>query len=162
MYQNMYHEILCAQKQPINKWNFERQKPGTVTLISKGYLFLKQSNSPKKASWGAKKVLQMAETGYLKRYRNPIIVIRFAILLHIYLPPRIVSLFLFLFFRATVSHKTVCQWTNKFTNKINLPIYKFTDDILIYHVDEKYVKVKGEWCYFRGIRLASNRRKNFD
>ncbi len=94
----------------------------------------------------------MAETGYLKRYRNPVIVIRFSILLHIYLPSRIVSLFLFLFFRAKISHKTVCQWTNKFTNKINLPIYKFTDDILIYHVDEKYVKVKGEWCYWWSLK----------
>ena len=94
----------------------------------------------------------MAETCYLKRYRNPIIVIRFAILLHIYLPSRIVSLFLFLFFRAKVSHKTVCQWTNKFTSKINLPTYKFTDDILICHVDEKYVKVKGEWCYWWSLK----------
>tara|TARA_Y100000031_G_scaffold145278_1_gene177702 strand:- start:238 stop:807 length:570 start_codon:yes stop_codon:yes gene_type:complete len=27
-----FHEILCAQKQPINKWNFEHQKPPNVSL----------------------------------------------------------------------------------------------------------------------------------
>ena len=32
----------------------------------------------------------MTKTGYLKRYRNPIIIIKIAILLHIYLPSRIV------------------------------------------------------------------------
>ena len=94
----------------------------------------------------------MAKAGYLKRYRNPIIVIRFAIILHIYIPSRIVSLLLFLLFRARVTHKTVCEWTNKFTNNINLPSYKFTEDILICHVDEKYVKVKGEWCYWWSIK----------
>ena len=103
-------------------------------------------------SWGTKKVLQMTKTGYLKRYRNPINVIRIAILLHMYLPSRIVPLFLFILFRATISHKTVCQWTNKFTSNINLPPYKFTDDILICHVDEKYVRVKGEWCYWWSLK----------
>ncbi|MBI2107673.1 DDE-type integrase/transposase/recombinase, partial [Candidatus Woesearchaeota archaeon] len=94
----------------------------------------------------------MAKTGYLKRYRNPIIVIRFAIILHIYLPSRIVSLLLFLLFRARVSYKTVCGWTIKFANNLNLPEYSCISDILICHVDEKYVKVKGEWCYWWSIK----------
>lgn len=94
----------------------------------------------------------MAKTGYLKRYRNPIIVIRFAIILHIFLPSRIVPLFLFLLFRAKVSYKTVCEWTNKFANDIILPEYNCTADILICHVDEKYVKVKGEWNYWWSIK----------
>ena len=94
----------------------------------------------------------MTKTGYLKRYINPINVIRIAILLHIYLPSRIVPLFLFILFRATISHKTVCQWTNKFSDKIVLPTYKFTDGILICHVDEKYVKVRGEWNYWWSLK----------
>ncbi|MBI2660683.1 hypothetical protein HYX09_00270 [Candidatus Woesearchaeota archaeon] len=97
----------------------------------------------------------MAKTGYLKRYRNPIIVIRFAIILHIYLPSRIVSLLLFLLFRARVSYKTVCGWTIKFANNLNLPEYSCISDILICHVDEKYVKVKGEWCYWWSIMRRS-------
>ena len=94
----------------------------------------------------------MVKTGYLKRYRNTIIVIRFAIFLHIYLPSRIVPLFLFLLFRAKVSYKTVCDWTNKFANGIILPEYNCTSDILICHVDEKYVKVNGEWHYWWSIK----------
>lgn len=94
----------------------------------------------------------MAKTGYLKRYRNSIIVIRFAIILHIYLPSRIVSLLLFLLFRARVSYKTVCGWTKKFANNLTFPEYSCASDTLICHVDEKYVKVKGEWHYWWSIK----------
>lgn len=94
----------------------------------------------------------MAKTGYLKRYRNPIIVIRFSIILHIFLPSRIVSIFLFLLFRASVSYKTVCEWTNKFAGGITLPSYHCASDVLICHADEKYVKVGGEWHYWWSIK----------
>ncbi|MEK6875781.1 MAG: DDE-type integrase/transposase/recombinase [Nanoarchaeota archaeon] len=94
----------------------------------------------------------MAKTGYLERYRNPIIVIRFAIILHIYLPSRIVSILLFLLFRASVSYKTVCEWTKKFANNLTLPEYSCLSDILICHADEKYVKVKGEWNYWWSLK----------
>jgi transposase-like protein len=94
----------------------------------------------------------MTKTGYLKRYRNPIIVIRFAIILHTYLPSRIVSILLFLLFRARISYKTICEWTNKFANNINLSTIKFTDAVLICHADEKYVKVKGKWNYWWSIK----------
>lgn len=53
----------------------------------------------------------MTKTGYLKRYRNPIIIIG-----------------------------------------IILPEYNCTADILICHVDEKYVKVNGEWHYWWSIK----------
>ena len=94
----------------------------------------------------------MAKTGYLKRYRNPIIIIRFAIILHIFLPSRIVSILLFLLFRASVSYKTVCEWTNKFADGIILPPYQCTSDVLICHADEKYVKDGGEWHYWWSIK----------
>ena len=94
----------------------------------------------------------MAKTGYLKRYRNPIIVIRFAVILHMFLPSRIVAILLFLLFRASVSYKTVCDWTNKFANNIIFPKYNCAADILICHVDEKYVKVAGEWCYWWSLK----------
>ncbi|HLD18966.1 MAG TPA: hypothetical protein VJB90_03070, partial [Candidatus Nanoarchaeia archaeon] len=90
----------------------------------------------------------MTKTGYLKRYRSPILVIRTAVILHMLLPSRIVSMILYLLLRANVTHKTVCEWTKKFAGNINLPQYNCTADILICHVDEKYVKVNGEWCYW--------------
>jgi len=94
----------------------------------------------------------MAKAGYLKRYRSPIFIIKFSILLHMFLPSRIVSLFLFLLFRANVSHKTVCEWTKKFANGIVLPTYTPTDGILLCNVDEKYVKVKGVWHYWWSLK----------
>ena len=94
----------------------------------------------------------MTKSGYLKKYRNPLIVIKIAIFLHFYLPSRIVPLFLFILFRVKVSHKTVCEWTNKFGRNINLPEYKNTNDKIICHADEKYVKVKGIWNYWWSIK----------
>jgi transposase-like protein len=94
----------------------------------------------------------MTKSGYLKRYRSPIIVIRFAIILHIYLPSRIASMLLFLLFRARVSHKTICGWTNKFAGNINLPAYNSTSEVLICHADEKFIRIKGEWHYWWSIK----------
>ena len=94
----------------------------------------------------------MTKTGYLKRYRSPILVIRTAVILHMLLPSRIVSMILYLLLRANVTHKTVCEWTKKFAGNINLPQYNCTADILICHVDEKYVKVNGEWCYWWSLK----------
>ena len=94
----------------------------------------------------------MTKTGYLKRYRNPIIVIRFAVILHMFLPSRIVVILLFLLFRASVSYKTICDWTNKFASNLNFPQYNCVSEILICHVDEKYVKVNGEWCYWWSLK----------
>lgn len=94
----------------------------------------------------------MAKTGYLKRYRNPIIVIRFAVILHMFIPSRIVAILLFLLFRANVSYKTVCEWTNKFASNIKFQQYNCAADILICYVDEKYVKVEGEWCYWWSLK----------
>ena len=68
------------------------------------------------------------------------------------LPSRIVSMILYLLLRANVTHKTVCEWTNKFASNINLPPYNCTAEILICHVDEKYVKVNGEWCYWWSLK----------
>src|SRR3989338_5291068 len=94
----------------------------------------------------------MAKTGYLKRYRFPILVIRAAVILHMLLPSRIVSLILYLLLRVNVTHKTVCEWTTKFSGNIILPQYTCTADILICHVDEKYVKVNGECCYWWSLK----------
>jgi len=94
----------------------------------------------------------MTKTGYLKRHRFPILVIRTAVILHMILPSRIVSMILYLLLRANVTHKTICEWTNKFASNIVLPQYNCTAEILICHVDEKYVKVNGEWCYWWSLK----------
>jgi transposase-like protein len=95
----------------------------------------------------------MTKTGYLKRYRNPEIIIKFAVFLHMFIPSRYVALAIALFFSARVTHKSICEWTQKFGNNFSLPLPVYSpDQILICHADEKYVKVKGEWNYWWSIK----------
>lgn len=91
----------------------------------------------------------MARTGYLKRYRFPVEIIRFAVILNIFLPSRFVVILLFVLFRTKTTHKTVCEWSKKFN--------QYKDDIkfdysnikhLICHVDEKFIKVAGKRAYW--------------
>src|SRR3989338_4992274 len=69
-----------------------------------------------------------------------------------FIPSSIVIILFFLLFRANVSYKTICDWTNKFASSIIFPKYSCTAEILICHVDEKYVKVSGEWCYWWSLK----------
>jgi transposase-like protein len=95
----------------------------------------------------------MTKTGYLKRYRYPELIIRFAVFLYMFIPSRYVALAIFLFFRARVSHKTICQWAIKFNDNISSPLPAYSpEQILICHADEKYVKVNGEWHYWWSIK----------
>ena len=68
------------------------------------------------------------------------------------MPSRFVSLVLFLFFKVHPTHKTICGWTKKFVGKVDLPYDFPKDKKLICHVDEKYVKVQGEWNYWWSLK----------
>jgi transposase-like protein len=95
----------------------------------------------------------MTRTGYLPRYRYPIIIIRIAVILHIYLKSRTVALLLYILFRVKVSHKSICEWTWKFSTNMDLPYSTpRRNKTLICHVDEKYVKVKGSWHYWWSLK----------
>jgi len=95
----------------------------------------------------------MTKTGYLPRHRYPIIIIRIAVILHMYLKSRTVALLIYLLFRVKVSHKTICEWTKKFGANIDLPYSApAKNKTLICHVDEKYVKVAGNWNYWWSIK----------
>ncbi len=95
----------------------------------------------------------MTKTGYPSRFRHPEIIIRFAVLLNIYLSSRKVATLLFFLFRISVTHKTICAWTNRFSQNITLPSKDYSlDEILICHADEKYVKVNGDWNYWWSIK----------
>lgn len=94
----------------------------------------------------------MAKNDYFKRYRFPIFVIRAAVILHMAIPSRFVAIVLFLLFRSRVSHKTICEWTQKFAPQCAVPAYQCTADALICHVDEKFVKVGGEWHYWWSVK----------
>jgi transposase-like protein len=94
----------------------------------------------------------MTKEGYLPRYRHPILIIKMGVILHMFMPSRLVALLLFLFFRVKTTHKTICEWTKNFVGKVDLP-YEFPiDKKFICHSDEKYVKVRGEWNYWWSLK----------
>jgi transposase-like protein len=95
----------------------------------------------------------MTRTGYLKRHRFPVEIVRFAVILNIFIPARKVSIIVFALFRAKVSHKTICEWSNKFNDYVDDKMFDYSDiKHLICHVDEKFVKVAGERAYWWSVK----------
>ena len=95
----------------------------------------------------------MTKTDYLKRYRFPLQVMVIAIILHIFLKSRDASILLHFLLRAKVSHKTICDWTNKFYSPLNAPPIKYSKKkVLICHVDEKFIKVNGIIHYWWSLK----------
>jgi transposase-like protein len=95
----------------------------------------------------------MTRTGYLKRYRFPIEIIRFAVILNIFLPSRLVMILIFVLFRAKVTHKTICEWSKKFNTYSDHKTFDYSNiKHLICHVDEKFIKIAGERAYWWTIK----------
>lgn len=90
----------------------------------------------------------MTKSRYLPRYRYPVDIIRIAVKLHMFMPSRMACLLLLILCGVRVSHKSICEWTKKFV-LVKLPGMNYNpDQIIICHVDEKYVKVRGKWNYW--------------
>lgn len=95
----------------------------------------------------------MTKNGFLPRYRYPEIVIRFAVILNVFLSSRTVAILIFALFRAKVSHKTVCGWSKKFNTFKDDKTFDYSNvKHLILHVDEKFVKVAGERAYWWSVK----------
>lgn len=95
----------------------------------------------------------MTKDDYLPRYRHPKTIIRFAVSQNMFHSARDVVIIVFFTFRVIVSHKTICEWTKKFSKDVDFPIKEYNDnETLICHADEKYVKVNGVWCYWWSIK----------
>ena len=95
----------------------------------------------------------MSRAEFLPRFRYPLLVMRCALLFHVYLPSRIVAILLFFLFRVVVSHKTVCAWVKKFGKSVDFPLLVYArEDVLICYADEKYTKVKGVWHYWWSLK----------
>jgi transposase-like protein len=95
----------------------------------------------------------MTRTGYLKRHRFPVEIMRFAVILSIFVPARKVAIIIFALFRAKVTHKTICEWSKKFNNYTDDKKFDYSNvKHLICHVDEKFIKVSGERAYWWTIK----------
>lgn len=87
------------------------------------------------------------------RFRHSVIIIKLAVVLFLFVSSRNAKAILYYVFRARISHKTVCEWTQKFP--LELPHKPFSyekDSPLFLFVDEKYVWVKGKLAYWWTVR----------
>ncbi len=99
----------------------------------------------------------MTKKGYFPRHRYPIARIIIAILSHMFMASRDVSVFLYLLLRVRASHKTICEWTKKFVNSIPLrPLICSLDKILICHaeVSEGVLQQENSWKHLRCLIKA--------
>jgi len=95
----------------------------------------------------------MVRDGFSPRFRYPDVVIRFSVLLNIFLSSRTVAVLIFALFRAKVTHKTVCEWSKKFNTYKDDKKFDYSNvKHLICHVDEKFVKVAGKRAYWWSIK----------
>lgn len=87
------------------------------------------------------------------RHRHAWLVIKLAVLLHVFLSSRDVRAILHYLFCETVAPKTICEWAKKFPLGISLgPVTYTPEEDVILFTDEKYVKVKSEENYWWSIR----------
>src|SRR3990167_8119937 len=83
------------------------------------------------------------------RRRFPEWIIRITILMHLKAPASTVQLFLLLFFRCSVSKKTICAWSRKFLDQIPDVQQKGKPaTIIIRHTDEKKIKIAGKEAWW--------------
>ncbi|MBI4154694.1 IS1/IS6 family transposase, partial [Candidatus Woesearchaeota archaeon] len=86
---------------------------------------------------------------FFHRNRIPKEVLSVAILFHLFIPARIVQLFLFFFFRCTISKETICFWSSKFLEQMTEIKREIKDGKLkIRHTDEKFIKIGKELAYW--------------
>lgn len=92
------------------------------------------------------------------RHRHIWLVIKLAVVLHIFLSSRDAQAILYYLFKDKVSPKTICQWTKKFPLGISLePITYGADEDVIIFADEKYVWIKKVKAYWWSVRDHTGR-----
>ena len=87
------------------------------------------------------------------RHRYIWLIIKLAVILHIFMSSNDVKAVIFLLFRCQVSGKTICQWSQKFvleipTEKVN---YNENETVILF-ADEKYVWIKKTKAYWWSVR----------
>jgi len=87
------------------------------------------------------------------RFRHCYVVIRLSVILFLFVSSRNARAIIYYVFRAKVSHKTICEWVQKFPAELPKSYFSYEKDApLFLFVDEKYVWIKGELAYWWTIR----------
>lgn len=87
------------------------------------------------------------------RFRYPYVIIKLSIILFLFVSSRNARAIIYYVFRARVSHKTICEWVQKFPFELpkNYISYEKNSPLFLF-VDEKYVWIKGELAYWWTVR----------
>ena len=87
------------------------------------------------------------------RHRHCWLIIRLAVVLHLFLSSRDVQAILYYLFHGRVAPKTICAWTKKFPLGILLePVTYAPEEDVILFADEKFVRVKRAEAYWWSVR----------
>lgn len=87
------------------------------------------------------------------RFRYPYIIIKLSVILFLFISSRNARAIVYYVFKARVSHKTVCEWAQKFSVEIPKTSFFHAENTpLFLFVDEKYVWIKGEIAYWWTVR----------
>ena len=87
------------------------------------------------------------------RYRYALIIIKLAVILHIFMSSKDVCVVIWHTFRATVSGKTVCEWSKKFPEILpQKKKQRKKEGKVILFVDEKFIWIKSVQAYWWTVR----------
>lgn len=87
------------------------------------------------------------------RFRYAYVIIKLSVVLFLFTSSRNARAIIYYVFRAKVSHKTICEWVQKFPIELPQQFFSYEKDFpLFLFVDEKYVRVGGEQGYWWTVR----------
>jgi len=94
---------------------------------------------------------QFCETtgSFFFRNRTPLQILIVAIFFHLFVPARIVRIFLYFLFRCSLSEASICSWSRKFLDRCpDIQQRGRPATIIIRHTDEKKIKIAGREAWW--------------
>lgn len=83
------------------------------------------------------------------KHRTPLQILVIALFFHLFVPARIVRIFLYFLFRCSLSEAGICAWSRKFLDQIPDVQQKGRPaTIIIRHTDEKKIKIAGKEAWW--------------
>lgn len=85
------------------------------------------------------------------KHRTPLQILVVAIFFHIFVPARIVYIFIYFLFRCSLSKASICAWSRKYLDKtpeIQQQSTPTTIVLIIRHTDEKKIKIAGKEAWW--------------
>lgn len=83
------------------------------------------------------------------KHRTPLQILVVAIFFHLFVPARIVCIFLYFLFRCPLSEVSICAWSRKYIDRLpEIQQRGRPATIIIRHTDEKKIKIAGKEAWW--------------